>query len=282
MATSSEPAVPAHHLDDDEPLPSLRERLAAFARPPARIFGALLVPDRTLPTVVAEERYGGALLVVTVMALLAAGVIGLRYDVTADVLARNAGAAPTAAASGSNRNQSGTAAPVEDAPKSDREIEDEITKARAVGKVKLGLAAGLGTPFGVVTLALGLYLIGRFVGGKPTMKRALAAAAHASLPGAVKAGLAAVIAFQLPAVRPDEVDGLAVFPDGGGAALADPVAARLFAGVDLFTVWTVLLCAFGLAAAARMGRTRAFIAVLVSFTLWLAVTRLAGGGGGQS
>lgn len=255
---------------DEEPAPSLAARAREIVAVPARLLGALLLPDRVLPRQVDHERYGSALLATMIAALLAAGAIALRYDVTASVLERNAGRklAPAAAAS------SAPGAAAEEPPKSDREIQEQIAKERSVGQVKLGLAAGLGTPAWILLLAVGLYLVGRYVGGKPTFRRALTAAAHASLPGAVKSCVTAVIAFRLPAVRPNEVDALV----SASPVLHHPIAARLFGGVDLFVVWTAVLCGFGLAAAGRMSRTRAFITVLVSFVLWLALTRLACGG----
>lgn len=255
---------------DDEGTPSFRERVRTALLVPARLFGALFLPDRTMPLVVREQRTAAAFVACTFAALVSAAAIGARYDGSAAVLAKNAGAPPSAVPSGT---ASAANASTAEAPKSDREIADEIAKDRAVTRVKLGLGAGAGTPFTIVMLGLGLFVIGRYVGGKATMQRTFSAAAYASLPGAVRSCVAAAVAWRMPVVRPDQMGGLVPKLDP-----ANPVLARLFGGVDLFTLWTVVLCGFGLAAAGSMSKKRAFVTVVISFALWLAVTRLVMGG----
>jgi hypothetical protein len=257
----------ATHADDDLGAPSLRERLRGAALVPARMLGAMFLPDRTMPLVVREERYAGAFLVVTLAALIAAGVTGARYDGSAAVLARNAGKMPTQTAGGVPEGNTA------EAPKSDRDIADEITKDRAVTRVKLGLGAGAGTPFSIVMLAMGLFLVGRYVGGKPSMKGTISVASYASLPSAARSITQAVIAWRMPVVRPADLGHLVP-----SFSVANPALGRLLGGVDVFTIWTALLAIFGLATAGSMSRKRAFVTVIVSLALWLAVTRLVAGG----
>jgi hypothetical protein len=145
-----------------------------------------------------------------------------------------------------------------------------------VAHVKLGLGAVLATPLRVLALGLTLVLLGRFIGGKPTLPRALTVSALASVPGAVRSLVTAIVAWRQPRVFPDELDSLVrfpqVIPDG------HPVLARLFAGVDVFTWWSVIILAFGLCAAADLKPRKSIAAIAIGFALYLVVTNLIMGG----
>src|SRR5262249_53153459 len=145
---------------------------------PVRLLGALFVPDRVMPRVIGEERSSAAYVTIVLLALFAAFVVGQRVDVSRDVYRQE----------GMARHMMGADAP----QKSDREIAEEIAKQRTIAQVKLGLSAGLATPILIFGLAVGLLLVGRYVGGRPTMGRSVAAAANASLPFAVKSALVAL------------------------------------------------------------------------------------------
>jgi hypothetical protein len=238
--------------------------LSALVRPLKPFFVAL-VPDRHVGPEVVAGRYGWPLISVILCACIAAFALGTRLDVGADVRAENAGeVAPNAK---------------ESTPeiKTDREIDEAIAQRVAVVRVTLGVGAALGTPLRILGLALALLLLGRFIGGKPTMPRVLTAAAIASVPGAVRSLVTAVVAWRQPSVGANELDSLVRFPTliPGG----HPVLERLLAGVDVFTWWSVVLLAFGLSAAADVRRTKGFVALAIGFGLFLAVTRLIMGGG---
>ena len=202
-------------------------------------------------------------------ACVAAFALGTRLDVGPEVRAENAG----------SRRPHRTRSDAKSKPaeiKTDREIDEAIAQRTAVVRVKLGIGAALGTPFRVLALALALLLLGRFIGGKPTMPRALTVASIASVPGAVRSLMTAVVAWRQPSVCPERA-GLAraisqLIPDG------HPVLERLLAGVDVFTWWSVVILAFGLCAAAELGGRKGFVAIAIGFVLFLVVTRLIMGG----
>ena len=233
---------------------------------PLRPFLVALLPDRNLGPEVAAGRYGLPLLSVVLCACVAAFALGTRLDVGQSVRADNAGTIKPEA--GAN------AKPPE--LKTDREIDEEIGQRLAVARVKLGLGASLVTPLRVLALGLALLLLGRFVRGKPTMPRVLTVSAFAAVPGAVRSLMTALVAWRQPRVFPDELDSLLrfpqVIPDG------HPVLARLFADVDVFTWWAVIVVAFGFAAAADLRLRKSFVTIAIGFVLYLAVTRLIMGG----
>lgn len=251
------------------PGPTPIKRVLAWIARPLRPFYVALVPDRNVGPDVTAGRYGWALISVVLCACVAAFALGSRIDVGPQVRAENANAgAPTTKAS------DGKTKPAE--MKTDREIDDEITQRTAMVRVKLGLGAALGTPFRVLGLALAMLLLGRFIGGKPSMPRVLTVAALGSVPGAVRSLVTAVVAWRQASVGPDEVDSLVRFPHVIPAG--HPVLERLFAGVDFFTWWSVVILAFGMCAAAEVKRTKGFVAIAVGFVLYLLVTRLIMGG----
>ena len=143
--------------------------------------------------------------------------------------------------------------------------------------MKLGFGAVAVTPLRVLALGLALLLLGRFVGGKPTMPRALAVAAFAAVPGAVRSLMTAVVAWRQPQVFPDELDKLVQFPQ----VIPDghPVLARLLTDVDVFTWWSLVVVALGFCAAADLKLRKGIVTVAIGFVLYLAVTRLIMGGG---
>lgn len=229
---------------------------------PFRPFAVALFPDRIGPDVMAG-RYGWPLLSAIACACIAAFAIGTRLDVGPTVRAQNAGEPPSASSK-----------PAE--LKTDREIDEDIAKLTTVTRVKLGLGAVFMPPLRVLGLALALLLLARFIGGKPTMARTLTVAALAAIPGAVRWLVTALVAWRQPRVFPDEIDSLIrfpqVIPDG------HPVLARLFAGVDVFTWWSVVILVFGLCAAADLKPRKSIVAIAIGFVLYLLVTRLIMGG----
>ena len=95
--------------------------------------------------------------------------------------------------------------------KTDREIDEAIAQRAAVVRVKLGLGPASRRRFGArartrAALARSLHR------GKPTMPRALTVAALASVPGAVRSLVTAVVAWRQPSVVPNELDSLVRFP----------------------------------------------------------------------
>jgi hypothetical protein len=238
---------------------------------PLRPFAVALVPDRSVRREVVAARYGWPLLGAVVCACIAALALGARLDVGPAVRAEDA-SPPPATATASASNGTSKAAEI----KTDREIDEAIARRTSVTRVKLGLGAVLGTPFRVLALALALLVLGRFVGGTPTMPRTLTVASLAAIPGAVRSLVTALVAWRQPSVVPDEMDSLlqfpAVIPDG------HPVLERLFAGVDVFTWWSLLILAIGMCAAADVKRSKGVAAIAIGFALYLGVTRLIMGG----
>lgn len=230
---------------------SIATRLRRALEVPFEMLGALFVPDRFMPRLVFVERATAAVLVVVLAAGFSAWVVGTRIDMTRPVyeqevmMMRDAG--PEAEA------------------RSDRDIDEQIQRDRVIEQVKLGLGAGLWTPLRIALLAVALYLLGRYVGGKPTVKKTFVVAAYGSLPLAVKSIVIGVQAWSMTGLTPGDIDKLQATARLGGPIL----------GMDLFGLWSAVLIAFGLAAAAAISRRRAFIAVLVCFAF---VSLLTGGG----
>ena len=202
------------------------------------VVGTLFVPDRALPETVAAGRYGAALVCCTLAALLAALLIGRRLDVSQTVDGMNDGVAKT-----------------------EREFDDSVAKAKTVAQVTMALGAAFGTPAHLLLLAIGLYLVGRYVGGKPTFRRSLALASHMSLPLAVKSLFAATVALRTLRIVPSEIPSLA------------PLAGRL---LDPYWLWAAILCALGWSAAADMSRRRAVFATGYCLVILVAVSSLGG------
>lgn len=262
---SQEPQLTRSVDDPDAPSSSGTRVMNALAVP-GRMLMALLLPDRGMPSAVFRERGGAALLVVILCAGLSAFVLGSRIDTTSTVLQGET----------MRMQMQGPGAEA----RSDRELQEEIDKSRSMAQVTMGLVAGGWVPLQVLLMTLGWYLVGRFVGGRPTMVRTFAAVTHASLPFAVKSLAVAAMASTRTVMTPGDIEKLASFSNV--TLLAGPLAR--FATVDLFTVWSMVLVGFGLAAAASISRRKAFMTVTIVYVLTLLIAgAMAGGpqGGGR-
>jgi hypothetical protein len=150
----------------------------------------------------------------------------------------------------------------------DTAMDEEIAKQTAFVEVKTWLDAGLGTPARILGLAIALLVLGRYVGGKPTFQRAFAAASIGALPWAVRSLIEAAALWRQERVLPDDLADLVAA--GLPFNSDNPIAARLLSG-DLFSLWSLVLVGFGLAAAAGIGRVKSFATVTVCYLLLLLV-----------
>jgi hypothetical protein len=281
---TSEAAAPDDDLDD-RPV-SLGERLRRILAVPGRLLAALFMPDRGMPAAVHAGRYGAALVTVMLCGLVAAASIGVRLDVSTDILAQAARAHTEQQGGGGG----GGPPPGETGPgaqaaqtKSDREITEDIAKTLAVARVSRALDAGLWTPLCLLVLAVVVYGMLRYVGGTPTIGRSLAAATHAALPYAVKCLVIAVAASLQPALTPAQADGLVGNALAPAYASLGPTAVALLGGFDPFMIWSLVLLGFGMAPAGEISRTRAFITLVVGLALYTGlgvISNAACGGSG--
>ncbi|HEY3352257.1 MAG TPA: hypothetical protein VGQ83_03345 [Polyangia bacterium] len=227
--------------------PSLWRRLV---RAPFVWAKLLLFPTTTLPEVLAAGRFGGVLLVTALCAGLAVTAVALRLDMTPELLRQELRPPPA---------QGGAAA----GPMSDREFDEAVEKARAVEIVKRGAGALL-VPLRLLLLGLALFLVARFVGAKTALRPLLVLGAHAGLPGAVHALIAAAAALRRTRIAPEQV--LTLVPPPWGA-LDGPPLQRLLAGCDPFTLWALVLVALGLPRAAGLRPVKAYVTIGVCFVL---------------
>jgi len=252
--------------DRDDPYgPARPDAATRIRRPGSAIVAqlrALLVPDRGVPPLVGAGRARFSIAIAMVAALLAAAAVSARIDMAPAVRAQNAGGPPGPGAGGPP--PAGAEPPGED--KTDRDIQEEIDKQTAIVRVKAWLGAAAGTPAQIVGFAIVLLLLGRYVGGKPTFQRALAAAAIANLPWAVRSLIEAVATWRQDRIGPEDV-GQVVSSYLMMPQLDNPLFARLVVAGNVFALWSVVLAGFGLAAAAGISRTRSFIAVTITYLL---------------
>jgi hypothetical protein len=242
---------PSVSVERPEPTLSPAAEIEPSRRPvrllavPARLFCALFLPDRTLPVEAQAGRYGWALATVVLIALATSAVIGARLDVTPDVQVADA-------------VEGGK--PGEQALRGEHEIAEDVAKARAMNRVTMGLGAAFGTPAWILLLAIILFLGGRYVGGRPTMRRTMSLASHAALPSAVHSIFVLVAATQAPRLTAADVPSL--------GALGWPI--------DPFLLWAGVLVLLGFPAAASVSRTKGAIAVVIGFGLFLCLRQIMG------
>ena len=261
MATTADQSVQSGESENGGRAPLWRRIVAA----PVTWVRVLLFPFEAVPRAAAGGRVGGVLVFVALCAGLAVAASAMRLDMAPGLLEKEAKELKAAPNTGGQARQGAAA---QQPTQSDREFDEAVEKAYAVEVVKMSAGALL-HPLRLLLLGFVLYMVGRFVGGKPKMRPMLALAAHAGLPGAVKSLLAAVAALRQVRITPELIPALVPSPWG---ALEGPPLQRILAGASPFALWTVVLLAIGLPYAAGIGKGKAVITIGVCFVLYLLVT----------
>ena len=128
----------------------------------------------------------------------------------------------------------------------------------------VGLAFGaVATPVVFLILGLVFWLGVKLMGSDTGFMRVLSTVSHAFLPAAVVGGIiVSILASRAGMLTADAVQGLvksnlgAFLPDS-----ASPVLHTLAGSIDVFTLWSLVLVAMGLAIVARIKQARATILV---------------------
>jgi hypothetical protein len=143
----------------------------------------------------------------------------------------------------------------------------QIEGARAMQDKFTGVAVALSVPAIVASMALLLWLVGRFVESKQTIRAAFVVATFAYFPK-----LLAQLAGGLIAVAgdPSHFKGLYSLTLGPGlfmdaATSSQPVLA-LASRLDVFTLWVTVLLAIGLHVTGKVGKAQASI---VAAVIWI-------------
>ena len=226
--------------------------LLADARNAVRVLWA---PDRTFAALALRPRVAVAMALYLTATLLAAGSTLPRTDF-------GDGLEATAAQGG------GAGAAVEP---TDYEREQAREKARKIGALTTWGAALAKPTLGAAAVAVALFVAFWVAGAPVAFGATLSVVVHAALPLALRAllGIPAALAHGLTAGDPG-----ALLPSSAAAlvpAAAAPVHAALSA-LDVFTVWTVVLTALGMARLSGASRTRSLVATALPWAGLVALT----------
>lgn len=144
-------------------------------------------------------------------------------------------------------------------------IQVQVAKYATWGSGLVGPWMGL-----FVVAAVLAFMANTIMGGGIAFKNMLAVVSYGGLPGLLKAGLAIVVMYLKP---PDEFDLQNPLMVNAAAFLPADAASwmrALGASLDLFTFWSMILMAIGIAAAAkRMTAGKAFGMILFPWALWV-------------
>jgi len=154
---------------------------------------------------------------------------------------------------------------------SDRQIDEQAKGAERKFIVKSVAGAVFRPGLLFVAYLASLYLLSWFLRGRSKGGQMAAVAAASLLPGALRDLLAAGAALMhasLPTAGPSLVptNATQLLSALGWAPMG--AWARLGNALDLFSLWSALLFAFGLATAASLTRRRALLGALIAWGLW--------------
>lgn len=218
----------------------------------------LWAPARALAVAADERRCAWALALLTAASLVFSALLVTRVDF--------AGAAEEAL----------DKVPAEVAKMTPHERVEKIESGRKVAVIGVYTGAALGPAFSVLAAALALWLAFKVVAGSPSFIAAFAVTAHASIPKALKQVLALPALWRSSSLSMADVD--RIFPSSLAALVPDGMPSpklALLSSVDLFSLWSVVLVALGMAYVAKVSRVRSAVVVAVLWASFVLVVRFA-------
>lgn len=225
---------------------------AEVAQDTAVIFTSLVEPGYGFARAVERNRALTAVLLATLLSLLATGLILPRI------------------------NQEAVAADRLQPEMTQHEREDATQTAVKLFKVQTWAVAAVGPLAQAFLVAVALWLAFRTAGARTAFKPTFTVAAHALVPQAIHSLLTAPAAIAHAPVTPGQLATL--LPSSLAAALPGslppPVLAAASA-LDLFTLWSLVLLGTGMARASGASRLRAFAVVVILFLAYVALFKVA-------
>lgn len=145
---------------------------------------------------------------------------------------------------------------------------DQMQTARGITETFTKIAAFIFMPVGIFLTGLMLWVCGKFVDARQTLKQATMVASYAFLPRIVEA---LVVAVQGLVLDPSTFNGRFRVSLGIGRFLdpetTSPALLGLLGRVDVFTIWVTILLAIGLAVTGKVSRARGAIAAAIVWVL---------------
>ncbi len=230
------------------------------AIPPALV--ALVAPDVGMER---QARVGGvklSLLIAMACAIFAGGALALRVNASSATLKK--------------LEQAGTLSTM-----SERQIEDETRNAERLFTVARVGSALFEAPVGLGLAALATVLLGWFLKGRVKGSAVGPVAAATLLPAAIANLLRGISTLRAASIAPDATPLVPMNLTDIAASLGHPLAAwgvKLGGAFDLFSLWSAIMMAYGVAAAASIPARRAVTGTLVAWLCWRLLTHVAVGG----
>jgi hypothetical protein len=145
---------------------------------------------------------------------------------------------------------------------------EQMQKVRGFSETMAKVGAFVFVPIGIFLTGLMLWVCGKFVEAKQTIRQATMVAAFAFMPRVLE-GL--VVAVQGLLLAPGSFNGRWKVSLGIGRFLdpdaTSPALLALVGRLDLFTIWVTVLLAIGLAVTGNVSRGRAAIAAAIVWVL---------------
>lgn len=145
---------------------------------------------------------------------------------------------------------------------------DQLQKVRGFSETMAKVGSFVFVPIGIFLTGLMLWVCGKFVEAKQTLRQATMVAAFAFMPRIIEA---LVVAVQGLLLDPSTFNGRWRVTLGIGRFLdpdtSSPVLLALVGRLDVFTIWVTVLLAIGLAVTGKIPRSRAALAAAIVWVL---------------
>jgi hypothetical protein len=145
---------------------------------------------------------------------------------------------------------------------------EQLQKVRGFSETMAKIGAFVFVPVGIFVTGFMLWVCGKFVAAKQTIRQATMVASFAFMPRVVEA---LVVAVQGLVLDPGSFNGRWRVSLGVGRFLdpdaTSPVLLALVGRLDVFTIWVTVLLAIGLAVTGNVSRGRAAIAAVIVWVL---------------
>lgn len=152
------------------------------------------------------------------------------------------------------------------------QIDSQVETMTKVARVTAWVGPFVLTPAAFLFLALVFWGTASIVGGQLRYKQSLAVVAHSWMPQVIASLLSIPVILSSESIDPEQAQGGHLLASHLGF-LADrdvsPVLHGLLSSFDVFSLWSLVLLGVGLAAAGKLSRGAAAVAVLLPWLVWV-------------
>lgn len=217
-----------------------------------RLIGVLVSPEKTFRSIAKRPTWVVALVFLVLLGVAEGYLVFQKLDM-AEVISESVG----------RRGQEASA----------EELERATEMVERFGWLGASVGALVFAPLAFLATALVFWVVLKLLGGEFDYPSSLSVTLHSLMPAAVKSLLSLPVIYSRESIGLEESQRGVLFSNLGSLAPeeAGPALTALLAGVDFFSLWTVVLLIIGFSIVGRLSKTSTALTVGSLWIVWVLV-----------